>query len=183
MPANDIIPTPGTNLPPTFRTPAANTNHPLTEWRCGNATTTPPSQYATVPSRSVQHQTPVTGLSVKSLPASDFFGHLGCLAAARDRHAHPFFQSFIGCQPLQRFRMFVRNHQTRTPPSRIAGSASACSNPSTVNSATKPLPAKADRGRKTLKRVTPSTDRYRRALRWCRHYEIGAHPRLAVPIQ
>ncbi|MEC8203521.1 MAG: hypothetical protein VX075_08535, partial [Pseudomonadota bacterium] len=93
MPANGIIPTPGANLPPTFRTPGAKTNRPLTKWRFENATTTPPSQYATVPSRSVQHQTPVTGLSVKSLPASDVFGHLGRLAAARDRHAHPVFQS------------------------------------------------------------------------------------------
>lgn len=44
-----------------------------------------------------------------------FFGHLGRLAAARDRHAHPVFQSFIGFQPLQRFRMFVRNHQNPDP--------------------------------------------------------------------
>ena len=175
MPANGIIPTPGTNLLPTFLTPGANTNHPLTKWRFGNATTTPPSQYSTVPSRSVQHQTPVAGLSVKSQPESDFFCHLGRLAAARDRHAHRSFNLSLGASRSSASGCSFEIIKTRTPPSNIARAfrTRAAIPPPSIPRLNR-FPQGRDRGRKILKRVTYAgqPDRYRRALRWCRHYDM-----------
>ena len=139
MPANGIIPTPGTNLPPTFRTPGANTNHPLTECRFGNATITPPGRVRPTPNTCHRAYRLII---VKSLPASDVTVIL-VASRQRERLRAPGL-SILHRAPAAPARPDFRSkYQNPCPPFRMVCSSGACSSPSTVKSATKPLPAKA----------------------------------------
>ena len=113
----------------------------------GNARHSPPGQCEMVPGLAVNPQPPPTTapakLTDKSVPAFDVT--LSCLAALKR-----FMPSFTFCSSAASGRQRSKisgcsfdTINTRAPPAKICGNSAACSNPSTVKSATKVVAASA----------------------------------------